>query len=261
MTVRRSDRTALLAFAIVAALAGWAPWAPLRMVTLVLFIGSLPVAAAVVLQQRALGRRTTFDLQIGATLALLLLMMLAVGAFFVGLSLPLDRGPMVLAFGVLAVVLYGAARVLPQTPHDHIDAAAPDEEVAPSIRVLLRSPGRVVAYGVAGVCVAAAVIVSVISQQHYDHKSSTTALGIEQTANTANVRTYRIDIIAAGTRSQRLILTIRVSGRSAVTSRMTVHPGDAVRRIVKAPASSSITAALAMAQSPAVVYRSVHIGH
>jgi hypothetical protein len=261
VTARRSEIVALLVFAIVTALAGWVPWAPLRIVALVLFLVSLPLAAAVVLQQRALGHGTTLDVQIGATLALLLLMMLAVGAFFVGLSLPLDRGPMVVAFGVLAVVLYAVGRGLPQTGNDRVDDAGRDVVAGPAIRSLLRSPGRALAYGVTGVCVAAAVVVSVVSQHHYDNKSSTTALGIEQTASTANVRTYRIDIIDNGPRSQQLILTVRVTGLSAVTSLVTVHPGDAVRRVVTAPATSSITAALATARNPAVVYRSVHIGH
>jgi hypothetical protein len=261
VTARRSEIRALLAFAAVTALAGFAPWAPLRIVALVLFLVSLPLAAAVLLQQRALGHRTSLDLQIGATLALLLLTMLAVGAFFVGLSLPLDRGPMVLALGALAVVLYAVARLLPQTSHDHVDDAGSDALAGPPVRTLLRSPGRVVAYAIAGVCVAAAVVVSVVSQQHYDHKSSTTALGIRQIANAANVRTYRIDIVADGTRTQQLILTVRVEGRSVVSSSVTVHPGDPVQRVIKAPAISSITASLATAQTPTVVYRTVHIGH
>lgn len=282
MNARSAGRAAAVAavWVVCTALAAFSPVTPLRVAALVVFLVVLPLSAGYAVQRRLFGAASVVDLRVGAAIATTLLVLLAVGAVFIGFGIPLDRWALVLALGVLSALLVVAARLLPQAGLDPIDEPAltdaqarPEAPDATATAPLTtdaaaigaaprrRRAGVPAAYGVTGVFLAAAVAITVVSQSHFDHRRDYTALSVQQSSAGGGVRTYRLTVTSHDTHDRNFVLQVRITGRPARTLAVPLPAGATWTGRISAPAASSLSASLAFRSTPNVPYRHVNIGH
>ena len=271
-----AGRAAVLAavWVVCTVLAALSPVTALRIAALVVFVIVLPLTAGYLVQRRVFGASSMLDLRVGATVATTLLLLLVVGAVFLGFGIPLDRWALVVAVGLLSAALVVADRWLPQAAVDPIDAGAAQDAAAehdatdagtvetppPAPR---RRPGgaALAAYGVTALCVAAAIVITVVSQSHYDHRTDYTGLAVQQTAASGGLRTFRLTVNSHDTHERRFVLRVRVTGRPTRVLDVPLPPGATWTRRVSVPKTSSLSAVLALRSTPSVAYRQVSVGH